>query len=176
MKNLAQLDADDGKAAQEPTPQAPDLGEARDALAAQLAHAQELLRDARALLAERESNASDLRTENRRLELLLMERETDLADCRASLAVEREQAGIEVEALRAQITNLTKQSFELHSTAARDSSRLREMDGRLREREQVLMRQTEQLTRQAHEINRRGGMGWWLKLPFLKLLKRVPLS
>lgn len=152
----------------------PDLVVARDALAAQLTHAQELLRDARALLAERESNASELKSDNLRLAQLLMEREAEVADCRASLAVEQEQAGIEVEALRAQIANLTKQSFDLQASAARDHSRLREMDSRLREREQVLMRQTEQLTRQAHEINRRASLLWWLKLPWLRLTGKLP--
>jgi len=152
------------------------LEPAREALAAQLWNAEHLLREARALLAERESNASDLKTEVQRLSRHLMEKEAEVADCRASLAVEREQAGIEVEALRAQITNLTKQSFDLHASAARDHSRLREMDSRLREREQVLMRQTEQLTRQAHEINRRASLLWWLKLPWLRITKRLPPS
>lgn len=148
--------------------------EAREALACQLANAEHLLIEARALLAEREQNASDLKAECRKLTTQLMDRASEVADCRASLAVEREQAGIEVEALRAQITNLTKQTFDLHAAAARDSSRLREMDGRLKERDQALVRQAEQLTRRAHEINRRASLFWWLKLPWLKLLKRLP--
>lgn len=147
---------------------------AREALAAQLWTAEHMLKEVRALLAEREQNASDLKSETRRLAQQLMERDTEVADYRAGLAVEREQAGIEVEALRAQIANLTKQSFDLHAAATRDSSRVREMDSRLKERDQSLVRQAELLTKRAHEINRRASLLWWLKLPWLRLLGRVP--
>lgn len=151
-----------------------DADSAREALSYQLAHAQALLTEMRALLAERDQNASDLKTENQKLLHQLMLRDTEVADYRASLSVEREQAGIEVEALRAQITNLTKQSFDLHAAAARDASRVREMDSRLRERDQSLVRQAELLTKRAHEINRRASLLWWLKLPWLRLFGRVP--
>jgi chromosome segregation ATPase len=144
------------------------------ALTAELEIAEALLQEARHLLAEREQGASDLRDENLRLRGQLMNQETVAADALAALAVERSQSAIEVEALRAQITALTKQTFDLQAAVARDGSKLREMDSRLREREQIVVRQAEQLTRRAHEINRRASLLWWFKLPWLRLTRRLP--